>query len=244
MATEIEGALALAVRSEAIRSGYTVAILGQPNVGKSSLLNRLSGLDAAIVSTTAGTTRDVVQVEISLDGMLVRLCDTAGLRQAGDAVEEEGVARALALAERCDLALVVVDGTTRGGMCGVDLPGHAPQLVVRNKSDLLAEIPDHEDGVVFLSAKHGDGVEWLFAEIVRVLGGAMLGGDELGVSRSRQVEGLRGVLGSLSAVDWGAGIELIADDLARAVGALEGVVGVGSSEETLDAIFSEFCIGK
>lgn len=240
--SEIEEALTTAARGQAIRSGYTVAILGQPNVGKSSLLNRLSGLEAAIVSTTAGTTRDVVQVEIALDGMLVRLCDTAGLREANDGIEREGVARALAVAERCDLALVVVDEDS--GATGIDLPGDAPRLVVRNKADLLERIPTEQNGVVYLSATRGDGVGRLFDEMSAVLGGSGAAAEPGMVSRARQVDALERVAGALRGLDWDVSVELIADDLAGAVRALEDVVGVGSSEETLDAIFAEFCIGK
>ena len=150
---EIEVELASSSRGVAIRSGYLVAILGQPNVGKSSLLNRLAGLDAAIVSPVAGTTRDVIQVEISLDGVLVRLCDTAGLRESSDFVEEEGVLRALSVAERCDLMLLVVDHDDGGDAIPMLIPGDVPCLVVRNKSDLLRSVPNRSDGRVYVSAR-------------------------------------------------------------------------------------------
>lgn len=243
LAGEIEGELSLASRGVALRSGYLVAILGQPNVGKSSLLNRLAGLDAAIVSEVAGTTRDVIQVEMSLDGVLVRLCDTAGLRTTSDTVEEEGVARALSVAERSDLVVMVVDNQ-RCDAAAFGLAGSAPRLVVQNKSDLLRVVPPNTDERVFVSARDGAGIDGLLERMVGVLGvGNGVANSGL-VSRERQQVGLRDVAAALRSIDWSVGLELIGEDLVRAVGSLEGVVGVGVAEDVLDALFAEFCIGK
>ncbi len=243
LADEIEAELALSARGVALRSGYLVAILGQPNVGKSSLLNRLAGLDAAIVSEVAGTTRDVIQVEMALDGVLVRLCDTAGLRNTSDTVEEEGVSRALSLAERSDLVLMVVDDQG----CETLTPavaGDAPRLVVQNKSDLLISVPADTDEMVFVSARDGDGIDGLLERMARMLAGAT-GTEKAGlVSRERQREGLGDAVAALRSVDWSVGLELIGEDLVRSIRALELVVGVGVAEDVLDAVFGEFCIGK
>lgn len=235
-------------RGERLRDGIHIAIVGPPNAGKSSLLNWLARRDAAIVSDVAGTTRDIVEVHLDLDGYPVVLADTAGLRETADLIEEEGVRRALVRAGSADLTLVVIDGaagtgiddTTRG-LIGPDA------LVAINKADLGGGVTDPVlDGVpcFSVSISTGAGMEGLLAAIgAQVKERWGLGGDAT-VTRARHRHGLEQAVAGLDRALAGTEPELIGEDLrlaARALGAVTGRVGV---EDILDVIFQDFCIGK
>jgi tRNA modification GTPase len=241
---EIEAHLADGGRGERLREGVVVAILGAPNAGKSSLLNALAGREAAIVSARAGTTRDVVEVRLDLAGVPVTLADTAGLREAGDEIEQEGIRRARRRAEEADLVLAVF---------ATDAPPDAETLawvtpaalVLANKVD-LQPAPANIGGVVPLavSAREGNGLDdlrmALSAAAVRLAGA----GDAAVLTRPRHRAALAEAAGWLGEAEMAAMPELASEALRaalRALGRLTGQVGV---EAILDVVFRDFCIGK
>jgi len=223
--------------AERIRDGFEVAIVGLPNAGKSTLLNRLAGREAAITSSVAGTTRDVIEVRMDLAGLPVLLLDTAGLRQASDEVEAIGVARALVRAGRADLRVFLLDR-------GAWPEGLSPQegdIVVEGKSDLLG--PEASG----LSGLTGEGVDRLVAEIGAILGHRASGAGIL--NRARHQQALSKALGALELarieVLSGPGrTELAAEHLRAALRAMDALVGRIGVEDLLGEIFASFCIGK
>jgi len=231
-------------RGERLRDGVEVAIVGPPNAGKSSLLNRLAGRDAAIVSDEAGTTRDVLEVRLDIGGVPVTLADTAGLREAAGAIEQEGVRRALARAEAADLRIVMVAPGAAGIGDGFAL-ARPDDLRVLNKVDLGAAVPA---GVIGISALTGQGIDALEAALAARVGSAYEAREHPVITRARHREGLGDCAASLAragaALKAGRDAELVAEDLrlaARALGRLTGRVDV---EDLLDVIFRDFCIGK
>ena len=243
---EIEDVLAGQGRSERLRDGLVVAIAGPPNVGKSTLMNQLARREVAIVSPHAGTTRDVIEVQLDLDGYPVTVIDTAGIRETDDPVEQEGVRRARARAADADLVLWLADSS------GVEIQGEGtvPVWRVRNKIDLdMADRPlaESAEGRAFrISARDGDGVPELIAALVG-FAQDYFGGSEGGmIGRTRQRKLLQETAASLRrCVEVvGQGEELAAEELrvaARSLGRLLGRVDV---EDILDVIFREFCVGK
>lgn len=222
--------------AERIRTGFEVAIVGAPNVGKSTLLNALAGREAAITSEYAGTTRDVIEVRMDLGGIPVTLLDTAGLRETSDVVEGIGITRARERAALADLRVFLIDGEDQP-----DLSPEPEDIVVRAKADLL------QDKVGAVSGISGEGIESLVGEITSRLSGRLSG---LGIAtRERhRVAMLRAV----SALDDAArhlllgpvAYELTAEELQQAIRALESLVGRVDVENLLDEIFSSFCVGK
>ena len=233
---------------ERIRDGLRVAIVGAPNVGKSSLLNRLAERDAAIVSETAGTTRDVIEVRMELGGYAVLLADTAGLRATEDAIESEGVRRARRWAEEADIRIAMFDAT-RWPEIDEETAALVDDrtVVVVNKADLK----DPGDGPTVrgiagerISAKGGDGVERLVGRLTGLAEGAFDGGDEAIVTRARQRRCLEDCVAGLSAFGRQAAVELAGEDLRAAISALGRLTGRVGVEDMLDRVFAEFCIGK
>ena len=240
-------------RGERLRDGLAVAILGAPNVGKSSLLNAIARRDVAIVSDRAGTTRDVIELHLDLRGYPLTLADTAGLRavaaEGGDEIEVEGVARARGRAETADLRLVVFDAT-------LDLAAQtetadlvtAESLVVFNKVD-LAPPPERAalatEAVFAVSAKTGAGLEALLAALA-ARAEALLGvaGGAAPLTRLRHREALADCVAALRRAEQAALPELRAEDLRLALRALGRITGRVDVEELLDVVFREFCIGK
>ena len=258
---EIEALLADSERGERLREGLEVAIVGPPNVGKSSLFNAIARRDAAIVSAAAGTTRDVIEVRLDLDGLPVTLADTAGLRAldrsaAGtdeqSAVEAEGIRRARERAEAADIRLLVVDATAGAGLDPETerLLGGAT-LVAANKIDLLdgADGTPALGGALPVSALSGAGLDRLIDRLTALVA-ARLGGRGEGalVTRARHREALadcRAALArALARAGTGGQAELVAEDLRLAARALGRVAGRVDVEDILDVIFRDFCIGK
>ena len=242
---ELDTHLDDAHRGERVRDGFAVAIIGAPNAGKSSLLNALAGRDAAIVTEIPGTTRDVVEVRQVRGGFAVMIADTAGLREAADRVEAEGVRRALARAEAADLRLGVVDvsretlGETRARLRNGD-------ALILNKIDQAAA-PNCDWPHCFpVSAKSGEGLEalntWLDGEIGRRLGAR----EAPALSRARHRRGVSEARDALAAarVQLNHRPELAGAEAHRAARALAGLTGAVDVEDVLDRVFSQFCIGK
>lgn len=248
----LDATLAQAVQGRRLRDGLTVVIAGQPNVGKSTLLNRLAGAERAIVTDIAGTTRDVLREDIVLDGLPLTVVDTAGLRESSDPVEREGVRRAWRAAEQAEAILFVVDDRDNAGDQSLleKLPQGIPVLVIRNKCDLSGAPPTRaiaRDRVTLrLSAQTGAGIDLLIAELKNVAGIATTQG--LFSARSRHVDALRRTREHVQAAQRslaaGATAELAAEDLRLAQRALGEIVGEVTSEDLLGEIFSRFCIGK
>lgn len=240
--------LADAHRGEILRDGMTIAILGAPNVGKSSILNRLSQREAAIVSAIAGTTRDVIEVRMDLDGFPVTIADTAGLRASADEIEREGVARALARAEHADVKLLVFDGGTWPG-----IDGETAKLIddralcVVNKADLLREpepIAVEGRAVIKVSARTGLGLGALAAALTGAARDRMESGEGVVLTRARHRAALEECHAALIRAAGAGQPELKAEDLRLAARALGRITGRVDVEDVLDLIFKEFCIGK
>ncbi len=249
---DLKAALSEAGRGEAIREGFRIAILGAPNAGKSSLLNRFARREAAIVSPLPGTTRDVVEVRVVLAGFPVWLADTAGLRTTADLIEAEGVRRALERAEHADLRVWVVDAADPAGVSRETLAtsGARPgDLVLLNKTDLTADLPALAGPDVFpVSAATGEGLEAVEQALARIVV-SRLGGDEAPVitrARHRMLveEALDHVRRAIAAAEAGLGAELVSEDLRLAARALGRITGAVDVEDLLDRIFGDFCIGK
>lgn len=235
-----------------LKDGLRVAIVGRPNAGKSSLLNALAGSDRAIVNAAAGTTRDVLRESVSLDGIVLELADTAGLRETDDAVEREGVRRALGELQRADVALLVTDAKQADIDLALlaDLDEGVEQLVLVNKIDLDSGAPHGEtrNGRRWLwaSAKTGVGLDTL-RDVLKQLAGAG-SGDGAFSARRRHVLALQQVdvhlnHAALYLREQRAG-EIAAEELRQAQQVLGEITGSYSSDDLLGAIFSSFCIGK
>jgi tRNA modification GTPase len=248
LVAEIEEALAAQGQSERLRDGLVVAIAGPPNVGKSTLMNQLARREVAIVSPHAGTTRDVIEVQLDLDGYPVTVIDTAGIRESDDPVEQEGVRRARARAAEADLVLWLTDSSN----ADISHYGQAPVWLVRNKIDREETgRPGAQGGqgaaaVFRISANRGDGVAELISVLVR-FAQDYFGSSESGLtSRARQRKLLEQTVDSLrrSLEVAGTGEELAAEELRAAAFSLGRLLGRVDVEDILDVIFREFCVGK
>jgi tRNA modification GTPase len=250
LANEIGGELADKRRGERLREGVSVAILGPPNAGKSSLMNALAQRDVAITSQIAGTTRDVIEVEMDLGGYPVILADTAGLRSPGDAIEEEGIRRARARAEAADLRLVVVDASKPEEFATIRGYLNPDTILVVNKIDLVdgkdaARLPT-EFGVpaLPLSVRSGAGLAELIRQLTEKIGNSLSGAHAPLVTRARHRAALEACHAALERFAGAALAELAAEDLRAAAWALGRIIGRVDVEDMLDALFREFCIGK
>ncbi len=243
---EIEKVLAAQGRSERLREGLVVAIAGPPNVGKSTLMNALARREVAIVSPHAGTTRDVIEVQLDLDGYPVTVIDTAGIRETEDPVEQEGVRRARARAAEADLVLWLVDAPVEK----IPNEGAVPVWTVRNKIDLDAGtsvLARGQGATNFgISASRGDGVGELVAALIAFARGYFGSGEGGLIARERQRKLLQQTAISLrrSIAAIAEGEELAAEDLRAAAYSLGRLLGRVDVEDILDVIFRDFCIGK
>ena len=243
---QLDALLAAAEQGRRLRDGLHAVIVGPPNAGKSSLLNALAGSDRAIVADLPGTTRDLLQETIRVDGVELILVDTAGLREEGDAIEREGMRRARAELARADAALVVLDARDpQRGRASVEaaLAGVPGIVWLHNKSDLLPAQATAE-GAILVSARTGAGFDALHARL-RALAG--VGGEGAFSARARHVDALQRARALLDeAVDGFAAArpELAADSLRRAHDALGEITGRVLPDALLGHIFATFCIGK
>lgn len=248
LAGDIAAHLADGHRGERLRDGVRIAVIGAPNVGKSSLLNRLARREAAIVAATAGTTRDVIEVALDLGGVKVILADTAGLRDAADPVEVEGVRRAQAAAVAADLRLAVFDATAWPAldprtMALID----ATTVSVLNKADLLAPAAAVIGGQAAsaVSALTGAGVATLEARLTEAVACRFGARESPALTRARHRAALEEAEAALRrAAVAGLSPELVAEDIRLAARALGRITGRVDVEELLNVIFRDFCIGK
>jgi tRNA modification GTPase len=255
---EIAGVLAGGRRGERLRDGLVVAIAGPPNAGKSTMLNRLARREAAIVSPYAGTTRDVIEVHLDLDGYPVTLLDTAGIRDSAEPVEQEGVRRARERAAAADLVLWVIDPSA-GGLAANGYPenlANAEIWLIRNKVDLAdaslcvtaARQDNNEQGFILsLSALTGQGFESLSAALSAYAKTYFAATESAVITRARHRHALEETVAALDRAlvrDDANGEELIAEDLRAAATTLGRLTGRVDVEDILDVIFRDFCIGK
>lgn len=246
VADEIRQVLARAPWGERLRDGIACALLGAPNVGKSSLLNALAGRDAAIVTDQPGTTRDPIEVSLDLAGLPVTLIDTAGIaEQSDDPIEREGIRRSLQRAEQSDLALLVVDLSRPEALPEVlDSVPPDRRLVIGNKADLGDAMVAGLD--LAISAKSGAGLDRLLSLLSEKAGQVMgtTGGEAVLVSRARQRAALQDALEALDRGKTAALPELLAEEIRLALRAFGKLTGRVDVEDVLDRLFGEFCIGK
>jgi tRNA modification GTPase len=241
---EISEVLAAQGRSERLRDGLVVAIAGPPNVGKSTLMNQLARREVAIVSPHAGTTRDVIEVQLDLDGYPVTVIDTAGVRETDDPVEQEGVRRARERATEADLVLWLTDGELS------EFPsyGSTPVWLVCNKIDLKARVSrtaQPASDQFRISAARGDGVAELVSAMVTFVRDYFGEGESGLIGRERQRKLMEETAISLRrSLEVTGGEELVAEELRRAAFALGRLLGRVDVEDILDVIFRDFCIGK
>ena len=251
---QIKDVRAKASTGRLLRDGISLVIAGEPNAGKSSLLNTLAGVDSAIVTKIPGTTRDVLRERIQLGGVPVHLVDTAGLRETADIVEQEGVRRAREELHKADQLLWVYDAEAdpdNRGMSRSNLPANIPLTLVRNKVDKLGEQPcrTERDGVVeiSLSAGTGEGLQLLKEQLLSNMGFQDAENTEF-LARRRHLNAIDRALECLhkgsEALEAQQAGELLAEDLRQAQQILSEITGEFSADDLLGEIFSSFCIGK
>jgi tRNA modification GTPase len=247
----LEQTFKLAKQGSLLREGAHIVLVGQPNVGKSSLLNCLAGEDIALVSEIAGTTRDIVRQSISINGVPLHLIDTAGLRESGDIVEKMGMERTKLAMQKADLVVVIMETSNENPQehsAIINLiPKHIPKLYVINKIDLYEQKPrielHKEQLYIYLSAKRETGIDLLRGKILEMIEWR----EESGVFMARErhllalEQALQYIKGAASLLN---SLELLAEELRLAQEALSKITGEFSSDDLLGEIFSHFCIGK
>lgn len=252
IAEELNRISASAKQGNLLREGIQVVLIGQPNVGKSSLMNQLAGEDVAIVTPIAGTTRDTIRSEIQIEGVPVHIIDTAGLRETEDEVEIQGIARTWRAAESAYIALILVDAAH--GIRNIEksildrLKAIPHQVWIHNKIDLAQTQPQvlGEAGQthIYLSAKTGEGISLLRKYLLEVVGW-QAGGEGVYMARERHLRSLSEVeMCLMRAKDHLVQAELLAEELKLAQEALNEITGEFTSDDLLGEIFGNFCIGK
>lgn len=250
LADELQGKLTHAAQGITLSNGIRVAIIGRPNVGKSTLLNKLLREDRAIVTHVPGTTRDVVRGEIRIGGMLFSLSDTAGLRQTDDLIERLGIEKTMEEVGRADFIIHLLDATT--GLTDDDLYiskliDPSKTLRVWNKCDLVGRKPSN-NGEIAISALTGEGLVELERRLRELATSIVRGGELSNVTTSRQLEHLRRtyehVRRALTNIECGAPIDLASIEIRYALSELDTLLGRSFTDDLLDTIFSNFCVGK
>jgi tRNA modification GTPase len=249
--TEVEFIIKQSLQGAILRNGAQVVLVGQPNVGKSSLLNCLTQDDVALVSEIPGTTRDINRQEINIEGVPFHLFDTAGLRDSKDVVELMGIEKTKQFIAKADVALFILEAEEF--LPALDqqilayLPAGVTKIIVVNKIDLMGQLPrlesDGPDFVVYVSAKTGEGIDLLRACLLKVMG--WQSEANVFVARERHIESLRGAKVCLErALSQASQLELMAEELRLAQELMSQITGEYSSDDLLGDIFSHFCIGK
>lgn len=238
-----------------MKNGVPVVIAGKPNVGKSTLLNALLNEERAIVSDIAGTTRDTIEDEMTIGGVLFRFIDTAGIRETEDVVEAQGVERTHEKMRQAKLIIYLVDPLQSIGTIQEQIASlgqlNIPQLTVVNKSDLLSPQQQHEFAALnpsFISARNKEGIEELKDEILRRINLHQISNDDVLVTNIRHVEALQHTLEALERVLYGIDNPVTSDflsmDIKQALYYLGEITGTVTTDDLLENIFSKFCIGK
>ena len=234
---------------EKIRDGFRVSIVGEVNAGKSSLLNLLSNRDAAIVSKEKGTTRDVIEVYLNIDGFPVILADTAGIRDSKNEVEKKGISLAISKSKESDLSLIVIDNSSKSIDPKIKKLINKDSIIVLNKSD-IDDKQNHnfaESSVVLISVKNNKNITQLTTTIKKRLSSKFITSNNVLVTRERHRIKLNDCLKEIDSFlkkDQNKDIEIAAEDLRMATRHLGGIVGKVDVEEILGSIFKDFCIGK
>ena len=250
--TELQSVFAGAKQGNLLREGIQVVLVGQPNVGKSSLMNQLAGEEVAIVTSVAGTTRDTIKSAIQINGVPLHIIDTAGLRETSDEVEQHGIARTWRALENAHAALLLVDAahgiTETEKSILTRLRADLPKLWIHNKIDLTNEpaacVERQGEKHIHLSARTGEGMELLRGELLNIAGWQP-GGEGVFMARARHLEALQSVAENLSrSGDLLGQPELLAEELRQAQEALNTITGEFTPDDLLGEIFSRFCIGK
>lgn len=250
---DLEALVSTARRGRILKSGLPAVLLGKPNVGKSSLLNALTGTDRCLVTATAGTTRDTVEEKVRLGGVVLRLTDTAGIRQTADEIEAMGVERTLRAADQAELALVVIDGsrplTAEDEEAFAAASGCKKVLVVRNKADLpvCPAVSERFPEAVPVSARTGEGLEELEQAVAALYPAGEAPAGCL-LANARQEDAARRALGAVerarAAFAGGLTPDAVLSDVEDAMNALGELTGRTAKEDIVSAIFSRFCVGK
>jgi tRNA modification GTPase len=248
---DLDNLIYKAESGRALSQNPSIVIVGSPNAGKSSIINYLSGFDSAIVSPTPGTTRDIIRENVLLADYAVTLVDTAGIRETSDAIEKEGVTRALKVLGSADIVLYVIDQSISQELDRSILEGCSSDsklIIVRNKIDLCDDdLYSNKDYDVYVSAKTGVGLDKLKTLISSFLDTSNNEEDMI-FARKRHVDALmlvkKHIQDALSEAEQGAGIEVIAESLRQGLAGFDEVTGKTTSDDVLGNIFSRFCIGK
>lgn len=247
--------LAMATKGNLLRDGFHLVLAGKPNAGKSSLLNTLTKNDTAIVSEQAGTTRDIIRDRIDLDGLVIDITDTAGLRHTTDVIESEGVRRAQKELEKADRVLLIIDEADYDQELAGELldfvDDETPVTIIRNKIDLLGKEPEiiknNNQYEILLSIKTGIGIDLLYQHLREVVATESLT-EGVFTARRRHLEALEEaqalLLNAAGHLTPFIQLELLAEDCRQAQKSLNTITGEFSSEDLLGRIFSSFCIGK
>ncbi|HBS27632.1 MAG TPA: tRNA uridine-5-carboxymethylaminomethyl(34) synthesis GTPase MnmE, partial [Gammaproteobacteria bacterium] len=248
---EISQVFEKARQGSLLREGLNLVIVGQPNAGKSSLLNRLAGRDAAIVTHIPGTTRDVLKEYIQIDGMPLHILDTAGLRDSEDIVEQEGIKRTWNEIHQADLIALLIDdnaGFNQQDQLILDqLPSRLPVLRIHNKIDISQHAAGKSESEIYLSAKTGEGFTELEIELKKIIG-YQEDAEGLIIARRRHLDALETASEEITAAEnqliKNQAGELVAEHLRVAQDALSTITGKFTADDLLGEIFSSFCIGK
>lgn len=242
--SDVECLMRHGMRARHIREGFSIAIVGKPNVGKSSLLNALVSEDKAIVTQVAGTTRDVIEAQTEMHGLPVRLFDTAGLHDTADNVERIGIERAQAVIDAADMCYVVIDASreiTREDEGVFALTSTKPRIIILNKTDIAVGNYTPDGTYVRMSTVTGEGIE----ELKRVTADMICPDDESGIiTNMRHVQALQDANDALSDALCAPETDCMAQDLNRALHALGCITGDAVDEDVITEIFSRFCVGK
>lgn len=249
---EIEEILKRAETGQVIRDGIKTVIIGKPNVGKSSLLNTLLKEEKAIVTDISGTTRDLIEAELNLDGVILKLIDTAGIRTTDDIIEKIGINKTKKVIEEADLVLLVLDQSekiTETDIELIELTKNKTRIIIGNKIDVANKISLKDEHIINISAKTNQGIDNLGAEVKRLfINEELLSGDYALISNVRHIAKLEETKKSLEqakdAAENNIPIDLVEIDIRNAWASLGEITGENTSDDLISTLFSKFCLGK